>query len=95
VVSLVAYLNEVWEAPDGGRLAVWEAAPLDAEGRPDLVRLDAVPPAAELDPRGGSLALMLSERIPHEVRPAAAERAAIAGWWRVNASVGGVVDPPR
>jgi hypothetical protein len=27
---------------------------------------------------------MLSEDIPHEVRPAAATRYAIAGWWRVN-----------
>ena len=36
---------------------------------------------------------MMSEQIPHEVRPAFAPRHAIAGWWRVNASLGGIVDP--
>ena len=38
---------------------------------------------------------MLSEDIPHEVRLSNAERYAIAGWFRVNASVGGGLDPAR
>ncbi|TGY89324.1 2OG-Fe(II) oxygenase [Marinicauda algicola] len=95
IVSLVAYLDDAWTPGDGGELAVWEHVPLDADGRPDLDRLDGVPPAAILEPRAGSLVLMMSEQIPHEVRPAFAPRHAIAGWWRVNASLGGIVDPGR
>ena len=36
---------------------------------------------------------MLSEAIPHEVRLSHAVRYAIPGWFRVNASVGGALDP--
>ena len=93
VVSLVAYLNEDWSDADGGQLAVWETTPLDETGRPELNRLDALPPAAELQPSGGGLVLMLSEAIPHEVRLSHAVRYAIPGWFRVNASVGGALDP--
>lgn len=95
VVSLVAYLNEDWRTDLGGQLALWEQTPLDSHGRPDLAVLDAMAPAAVLEPEGGSLVLMMSEQIPHEVRPSRAPRYAIAGWWRVNASLGGVVDPGR
>lgn len=95
VVSLVAYLNASWTPADGGRLALWERAPAGPDGRPDLAVLDAVPPAAEIAPAPGGLVLMLSESIPHEVRPAHAPRIAIAGWFRVNASVGGALDPAR
>ena len=95
VVSLVAYLNEDWSAADGGRLALWESCPTGMDGRADLSALNAVPPAAQIAPEGGGLVLMMSETIPHEVQPALATRAGIAGWFRVNASVGGVVDPLR
>ncbi len=95
VISLVAYLNERWDEADGGRLAVWETCPIGPDGRADLAALDGVAPAAEIAPEPGALALMMSETIPHEVRPAFAPRIAIAGWFRVNASVGGVVDPLR
>ncbi|GIX31986.1 MAG: hypothetical protein KatS3mg124_2458 [Porticoccaceae bacterium] len=46
-------------------------------------------------PGGGCLVLFLSEEIPHEVRPARRERLSIAGWFRVNGSTAGRVDPPR
>ncbi len=95
VVSLVAFLNPGWGEEDGGELVLWEATPLAADGRPDLGALDHAPPAAVLRPEAGGLVLMMSETIPHEVRPARRERLAIAGWWRVNASIGGVVDPIR
>jgi SM-20-related protein len=95
VVSLVAYLNADWASANGGQLAVWESAPLDAYGRPDMSQLDDVPPAAELEPEGGGLVLMLSEVIPHEVRQSLATRYAIPGWFRVNTSVGGALDPLR
>lgn len=95
VVSMVAYLNRDWASADGGQLAVWEHAPLDEHGRPDMSRLDDVPPVAELEPEGGGLVLMLSEVIPHEVRQSLATRYAIPGWFRVNTSVGGALDPLR
>ena len=95
VVSLVAYLNEDWSEADGGRLALWEGCPAGPDGRADLAALDGRAPAAEIAPEAGGLVVMMSETIPHEVRPALATRAGIAGWFRVNASVGGVVDPLR
>ena len=95
VVSMVAYLNADWSHADGGQLALWESAPLGAEGRPDMSQLDDVPPVAELEPDGGGLVLMLSEAIPHEVRLSHAIRYAIPGWFRVNTSVGGALDPVR
>ncbi len=95
VVSMVAYLNRDWASADGGQLAVWEHAPMDEHGRPDMSRLDDVPPVAELEPEGGGLVLMLSEVIPHEVRRSLATRYAIPGWFRVNTSVGGALDPLR
>lgn len=95
VVSMVAYLNADWHAELGGQLALWDHVPRNADGRHDLAALDRVAPAAILEPAGGSLVLMMSEQIPHEVRPGRAPRHAIAGWWRVNASLGGVVDPGR
>ncbi|MEN0653989.1 MULTISPECIES: 2OG-Fe(II) oxygenase [Hyphobacterium] len=81
VVSVVAYLNERWEDGDGGELAMWT--------NPD----DMGEPVALIAPRPGTLVVMLSERIPHEVRPAARERWSLAGWFRVNPGVGGVLDP--
>jgi len=95
VVSMVAYLNKGWAPADGGQLALWESVPLDEHGRPDMSRLDDVPPVAEVEPEGGGLVLMLSESIPHEVRLSHATRYAIPGWFRVNASVAGALDPLR
>jgi SM-20-related protein len=95
VVSVVAYLNADWSHADGGQLALWESAPLGKDGRPDMSQLDDVPPVAELQPKGGGLVLMLSEAIPHEVRLSHATRYAIPGWFRVNTSVGGALDPVR
>ena len=95
VVSLVAYLNPDWTPDKGGALALWERAPEGKDGRPDLAALDAIEPAAVIPPLAGGLVLMLSETIPHEVRESFADRYAIAGWFRVNASVAGALDPPR
>ncbi|MGJ3230857.1 MAG: 2OG-Fe(II) oxygenase [Oceanicaulis sp.] len=95
VVSMVTYLNRSWAEADGGRLAIWDGAPEGADGRPDLAALDTVPPAAEIAPEGGGVVLMLSETIPHEVRVSHADRYAIAGWFRVNASIAGGLDPAR
>lgn len=44
-------------------------------------------------PSAGSLILFESERFPHEVLPAVDTRFSIAGWFRKNASINGVLDP--
>ena len=81
VVSFVTYLNADWDDADGGELAIWD--------RPD----DTGVPAVIVLPKPGSVVLMLSERIPHEVRPARRERLSVSGWFRVNPGIGGVLDP--
>lgn len=93
VVSMVVFLNRSWSEADGGRLAIWPDAPDGPDGRPNLAALDGVAPIAEIAPEGAGLVLMMSETIPHEVRVSHASRYAIAGWFRVNASIGGGVDP--
>ena len=41
-----------------------------------------VEPVVEVLPRSGTLAVFLSERIEHEVRPAGRSRLSLAGWFR-------------
>lgn len=83
IVSLVAYLNTAWEPSHGGELDIWTA--------PD----DHSAPTATVAPRAGTIVLMLSEEIPHAVRAASETRRVIAGWFRVNPSSGGRIDPAR
>lgn len=47
----------------------------------------------KLLPTAGSLVLFESERFPHEVLPAIDTRYSIAGWFRKNTSINGIVDP--
>ncbi|MDX2287320.1 MAG: 2OG-Fe(II) oxygenase [Hyphomicrobiaceae bacterium] len=77
MVTLVIYLNENWCAEDGGALAIWPEKPLPQA-------TDCGAPALRVLPEAGTVVLMLSEDIPHEVEPATRERLAIAGWWRVR-----------
>jgi SM-20-related protein len=44
-------------------------------------------------PTAGSLVLFESERFPHAVLPAIDSRYSIAGWFRKNASINGILDP--
>lgn len=81
IVSVVAYLTENWQPGDGGELRIY------AEASDEVV--------ATIEPRAGSLVLFLSEEFPHEVVPANADRTSIAGWFRLNSSIGGQIDPPR
>ncbi|MBB1371093.1 2OG-Fe(II) oxygenase [Pseudoalteromonas sp. SR45-4] len=46
-------------------------------------------------PTAGTLVLFESERFVHEVLPAVDERYSIAGWFRKNTSISGIIDPPR
>jgi SM-20-related protein len=81
LVSLVVYLNRDWQPGDGGELVLYA----EDESR-ELARIE---------PRAGTIALFLSEEIPHEVRLAHRDRLSIAGWFRLNASVNGQIDPAR
>ena len=81
VLSVVAYLNPDWQIDDGGELVLYKDD-LDTEG-------------FKVVPALGTLAIFLSEEFPHEVLPAQRDRYSIAGWFRKNASISGIIDPPR
>lgn len=68
VISLVLYLNEGWDAEDGGELRLYPPAAADA--------------CVTVTPRGGTLVCFLSERVPHEVLPARRARYSLTGWFR-------------
>lgn len=82
VMSLVVYLNEDWTEEKGGALVIWPERASETDA-----------PAARLFPHGAGVAFMLSETVPHAVEVTHARRFAIAGWWRVNQSGDGKVDP--
>lgn len=81
VLSVVGYLNSEWATDDGGELVLYK----DASDRDGL----------KVTPLAGTLVVFLSENFPHEVLPARRDRFSIAGWYRVNSSIGDVLDPPR
>ncbi|GHB25535.1 2OG-Fe(II) oxygenase [Salinicola rhizosphaerae] len=82
VISTVLYLNEAWPADGGGEMALFDEVETERE-------------VARIAPEAGTFACFLSDRIPHEVLPTRQPRVSIAGWFRRNASLGGVVDPAR
>lgn len=49
--------------------------------------------AAKVIRKAGTFVLFESERFPHEVLAAASVRYSIAGWFRTNNSIAGVIDP--
>lgn len=80
VVTTVLYLNPEWQPADGGELLIYDEDSSEALER--------------VMPNYGTLVVFLSERFPHEVLPAQRTRHSIAGWFRVNNSIAGVIDPP-
>lgn len=82
VLSTVFYLNPAWTPGNGGEMVLY------GPGEDGAV-IETVQPVY------GRLAVFLSERFPHEVLPTQVTRFSIAGWFRVNGSVNGVLDPPR
>jgi SM-20-related protein len=66
LVSLILYLNEGWEAADGGELRIYLK---------DGKHLD-------LPPVGGTLVCFLSQEFEHEVLPARRARASFTGWFK-------------
>jgi SM-20-related protein len=69
VVSLVLYLNEEWQAADGGALQLFNR---DNDHEVCGIVL----------PEAGRMALFMSEEIPHEVLPANRTRYSLACWFR-------------
>ncbi|WP_339414463.1 2OG-Fe(II) oxygenase [Pseudomonas sp. EA_35y_Pfl2_R5] len=65
-VSVVFYLNEDWQAEQGGALRLY---------LPNGEIRDVLPQA-------GSLLLFLSADMPHEVLPATRDRLSLTGWFR-------------
>jgi len=81
VVSTVLYLNPEWNTGDGGELT--------------LYRSEQAEPMMTVAPLMGRLVLFLSEEFPHEVLETCCQRRSLTGWFRINTSIGGMVDPPR
>ena len=73
--SLLLYLNDEWKESDRGQLRVH----LDSGG--DFLPDGEDPNYVDVEPRGGTLVLFKSDRIPHEVLDTNAERTAIVGWY--------------
>ncbi|WP_301029389.1 2OG-Fe(II) oxygenase [Zhongshania sp.] len=84
VLSTVFYLNPGWALADGGQLLMYS----------DTLQ-PSVEPISKIAPLMGSLVVFLSDRFPHEVTAASRLRYSIAGWFRVNATLGAHIDPPR
>ena len=81
LVSSVLFLNRGWRNADGGVLVLY-----DRTGPRE---------AARVVPEAGTLVLMLSEDIPHEVEITHRRRLSIAGWYRINTSTPHRPDPAR
>ncbi|BBN83547.1 hypothetical protein PA25_35320 [Pseudoalteromonas sp. A25] len=82
ILSTVLYLNPDWQSSDGGELALY-----DPNDHSKVLQI--------VTPNFGTLVTFLSDEFPHEVLPAKKARYSIAGWFRVNTSVGGHIDPPQ
>lgn len=80
VISTVGYLTPHWPNDGGGEMVIYQ---------PDAPHHEV----ARVIPEAGTFACFLSETIPHEVLPTQQTRTSIAGWFRRNASLGGVLDP--
>ncbi len=72
ILTTVLYLNEDWQACDGGELVVF-----DPTGNIVI---------ATVEPTFGTMIIFLSESFPHEVLVSHATRRSIAGWFRVSGS---------
>jgi len=72
ILTTVLYLNEDWQAGDGGELVVFEAT-----GKTVL---------ATVNPTFGTMIIFLSDSFPHQVLLSHTTRRSIAGWFRVSGS---------
>ena len=79
VVTTVLYLNPDWQPEAGGQMRLYDPG--------------SDQPFLDVAPCLGTFVCFLSEELPHEVLTTHKDRASIAGWFRVNASVNGILDP--
>jgi SM-20-related protein len=70
IVTVILYLNEGWQAGDGGELKLWTSA-AGRDGRYELI-----------EPRMGTMVCFMAEDFWHEVLPATKQRTSITGWFR-------------
>ncbi len=80
-VSLVTYLNRGWLPDQGGELVMYGAE-------------HALASQLKITPELGTMVLFLSQDIPHEVLTASRDRYSVAGWFRINDTLGNRLDPP-
>ncbi|AWL11374.1 hypothetical protein HMF8227_00879 [Saliniradius amylolyticus] len=81
VLSTVCYLNPGWRREEQGQLVIYD---------PDTDQT-----LLKVTPLFGQMVIFLSEQFPHEVLPAQRDRYSIAGWFRVNTSINGIIDPSK
>jgi SM-20-related protein len=79
MVTTVLYLNPGWQPDWGGELVIYNE--------------ESTKTLATVTPELGKLVVFMSEQIPHEVLPTHRARVSIAGWFRCNNSIAGIVDP--
>lgn len=72
ILTTVLYLNEDWQASDGGELVVFEST-----GQSVI---------ATVNPTFGTMIIFLSDAFPHEVLVSHNTRRSIAGWFRASGS---------
>ncbi len=68
VVSCILYLNDDWQAEDGGQLRLYAGPEEDAATQ-------------DVPPIGGIFVIFLSGSVLHEVLPATRERVSLTGWF--------------
>jgi SM-20-related protein len=72
ILTTVLYLNDDWQASDGGELVIYEP--------------DGGSVLSTVLPEFGTMVIFLSESFPHEVLISRNTRRSIAGWFRVRGS---------
>lgn len=81
ILSTVYYLNHDWTNGDGGELALY------AQNEQQTSPIEMIPPLFN------QCVIFLSDTFPHEVLESQKDRYSIAGWYRVNGSSAGQLDP--
>jgi len=87
VLSVVVYLNQYWSKEEGGELLIYK----NQQSTSTVIDDHTV----SVTPGFGTVVVFLSEEFPHEVLAAQRDRYSIAGWFRLNGSIGNNIDLPR
>lgn len=78
-VSMLVYLNRGWDPAWGGALRVYESVESAAQDEPSQPAQESF---VDIVPEGGTLVLMRSDRVPHEVLETRRPRQCVVGWMR-------------